>query len=259
MTPLVDTHCHLLPGLDDGPASMEEATGMCRIAWDEGVRVVAATAHMSPRWPQVTAARIRECAKCLAAELRTAKLPLSIYPSAEIAVEPDLDTTWSRGELLSVADNEAYLLIEYPTGVFVDLSGLLRRLVAAGVRPILAHPERQAELLHERDAVESLIELGCLIQVSSNSITDPPTAADGQAVKRWIRRGVVHLIASDGHSCRTRAPRMAQAYRTIERWAGTGVADRICSLHGLAVLEGRPLRLPQPEPAKKRWLAMFTR
>ncbi len=259
MTPLVDTHCHLLPGLDDGPASMDQALAMCRIALDEGVRVVAATAHMSSRWPAVTAARIRESARQLAAALGAAKLPLSVYPSAEIAAEPDLDVTWSRGALLSMADNEAYLLIEYPTGVFVDLGGLLRRLVAAGVRPILAHPERHAELLHERGAIEALIELGCLIQVSASSVTDPPTAADGQALKRWFQRGVVHLVASDGHSCGSRAPRMAQAYRTVERWAGMAVADRVCSLHGLAILEGRPLRLPQPEPAKRRWLAMFTR
>ena len=70
--------------------------------------------------------------------------------------------------------------------------------------------------------------------------------------------GIVHLVGSDGHSAEDRPPLMSAAYKQISKWAGRDVADRICSLHGLAVLEGRPLRLAVPKPRKK-WLSFFVR
>ena len=93
---------------------------------------------------------------------------------------------------------------------------------------------------------EQLIRLGCLVQVSAGSITDPPRRKDSRMLKRWVRRGIVHLLGSDGHSPGARPPRMAEAYRRIARWSGAVVADRICSTNGLAVLEGLPLRVPKP-------------
>jgi protein-tyrosine phosphatase len=257
MTPLVDLHCHLLASLDDGPASMDDAIAMCRIAWNEGIRLVAATAHMGQQWPAVTAARIRADTRRLASELSRIGLPLSVHPSAEIALRPDLDDAWNRGELLSVADREAYLLIELPAGVLLDLRDVVRRLLACGVRPILAHPERHPELLHDPGAIEALIHRGCLVQVSSESIASPADAKEARALKRWVRRGIIHLIGSDGHSPQARPPRMSAAYRQIGAWAGRAVADRICSLHGLAVLEGRPLRLPPPKPLRRKWFSLF--
>src|SRR5205814_5878046 len=137
--------------------------------------------------------------------------------------------------------------------LFVDLRPSVRRLVAAGVRPILAHPERQPEVLHEAGVLEELIRLGCLVQVSSGSITDPASGADARALKAWFRRGCVHLLGSDGHSPRRRPPRLADAYHQISRWAGAVVADRVCNTHGTAVLHGLPLQVPAPEPPRARW------
>lgn len=253
MIPLADTHCHLLAGLDDGPRTLDEAVEMCRIAWEEGTRVIAATAHMNEQWPGVTPERIRTATKELAARLEDIDLPLTVYPCAEVTVSPELGDSWVRGELLSVSGRGVYLLIELPAGVFLDLCELVRRLGEVGIRPILAHPERQPELLYETGLIEQLIDLGCLVQVSSNSITDPDSREDAQMLKHWVRRGIVHLVGSDGHSARSRAPRMAEAYRRVAQWAGADVADRICGTNGFAVLEGLSLEAPKPEPLKKGW------
>ena len=255
MSPLADTHCHLLAGLDDGPRTLDEAVQMCRIAYEEGTRVIAATAHMNEQWPEVTPERIRAATKELAARLEEINLPLTVYPCAEVTISPDLGDLWVRGELLSVSDRGVYLLMELPTGVFLDLCDLVRRLKEAGIRPILAHPERQAELLHETGLIEQLIELGCLMQVSSSSITNPPSRRDLRMLKHWVRRGIVHLVGSDGHSPRSRAPRMAEAHRRIALWAGAAVADRICGTNGFAVLEGLSFRAPRPKPPKKGWFS----
>lgn len=257
MTPLVDIHCHLLAGLDDGPQSFDEAIAMCRIAWEEGVRSVAATAHMSECWPDVTGSLIRESTRQLSARLREIQLPLSVYPSAEIIVRPDLDAAWLRGELLGVSGRSAYVLIEFPPGAFFDLRDVIRRLRQVGLRPILAHPERTTGLLRDEGAVAALIREGCLLQASSESLTGPPLSETTQVLKRWTREGLVHFVGSDGHGSEHRVPRMAAAYEQVAHWAGRAVADRVCSLHGLAVLEGRALRVATPQPAKRPWYAFF--
>ncbi|MGD0900438.1 MAG: CpsB/CapC family capsule biosynthesis tyrosine phosphatase [Thermoguttaceae bacterium] len=253
----MDLHCHLLAGLDDGPGSLDEAISMCRMAWEEGTRSIAATAHLDTRWPQSTPERILAGTGQLAARLREIRLPLSVYPSAEATIRPDMDMAWQRGELLGVAGRGNYVLIEMPMDVFVDARDAITRLRACGVRPILAHPERCPELLHDPGAIETLIDVGALVQATSRGIAEPPDARSAAAIRRWVQRGVVHLVGSDGHSADHRPPEMAAAYRRIASWSGRESADRICSLNGLAVLEGRPLRLPPPRPLGKSWFSFF--
>ncbi len=257
MLPLVDTHCHLLAGFDDGPPTLDEAVAMCRMAWEDGTRVLAATSHVSERWPEVTSERIREGTARLVAALADTGLRMTVYPCAEVTVQPGLEEMWARGELLGMAGRDAYLLIELPVGVFLDLRQTVRGLVDLGVRPVLAHPERRPEYLHDRGVIEQLIELGCLVQVTSDGVTAPPSREDARALRNWFRRGIVHLVASDGHSTTSRLPHMAEAYRRIVDWAGGGVADRVCGINGLTVLEGSPLRVPDPEPPRKKWFALF--
>jgi protein-tyrosine phosphatase len=156
-----------------------------------------------------------------------------------------------------VADRQQYLLMEMPQNLFVDLRAIIERLRQAGIRPILAHPERCPELLHEPGQLEQLIHAGCLVQVSSGSITDPASRRDERALCDWFKRKLVHLLGSDGHSPTRRPPKMAEAYRRIALWAGGGTADRICSTNGLGVLEGFSLRIPEPEPRRASWLSRF--
>ncbi len=257
MIPLVDIHCHLLAGLDDGPRSDDDALAMCRIACAEGVGLAAATAHQNEHWPAVTPGRIRHAVDRLAHLLTDAGIPLTVFPCAEIVAHPDLDLSWRNGAVLSVADRHQYLLVEMPTGLFVDLRGTFQRLEQAGVQPILAHPERCPELLHEEGLIEQLIQAGCLVQVSAASLTDPPNRHDSKALKSWLQRGIVHLLGSDGHSPTWRPPRLADAYRRIIRWAGRNTADRVCSTNGMAVLYGLPLRVAPPEPKRTRWIPAF--
>jgi protein-tyrosine phosphatase len=253
MIPLVDIHCHLLAGMDDGPRTPADALAMCRKAYEEGTRLMAATAHQNERWSAVSPDGIRAATQELRRQLQAEGVPLAVSPCAEVMARPDLGAAWAAGELLSVADRGQFLLLEMPHGLFVDLRPLIKQL-QGGVRLILAHPERQPELLHDMGVIEELIAAGCLVQVSSGSITDPATPADARALRSWFRRGCVHLLGSDGHSPHRRPPRMADAYRQIERWAGAAVADRVCSTNGTAVLHGLPLRVAPPEPARSRWL-----
>jgi protein-tyrosine phosphatase len=256
MMPFVDMHCHLLAGLDDGPRTPEDALEMCRIAYAEGTRMVAALAHQNERWSAVTPDAIRAAVGKLADSLREAGVALTVRPCAEVMAVPDLEALWTAGRFLSMADRGSYLLVEMPHRLFVDLRPTAQALRRHGVRIILAHPERQPELLHESGAIEGLIREGCLVQVSSESITDPANGSDRRALRSWFRRGCVHMIGSDGHSPRRRRPLLAAACEQIAAWAGAAVADRVCSTNGAAILSGLPLRVPEPE-LERRWLPRF--
>src|SRR5439155_25928665 len=159
------------------------------------------------------------------------------------------------GDLIGIAGGNAYLLLEMPHDLVVELADTVRNLRRAGVRPILAHPERHEELLHEPGRLEPLIEAGCLVQVCSGSLTQPASSRAGKALKDWFRRGMVHLLGSDGHSLHRRPPTMRDAYRCICRLVGSAMADRIASTNGLSVLQGRPLRVVPPQPQGRRWFS----
>jgi protein-tyrosine phosphatase len=259
MIPLVDIHCHLLAGMDDGPPTDEVAESMCRLAYEDGTRMIAATAHQNEQWDQVTPEGIRKATERLASRLREQKIGLSVFPCGEVMVSPETEEDWRTGRLMSVADRGQYLLVEMPHGLFVDLTETVRSLCEMGVRPILAHPERQEELLHEAGQIEKLIEAGCLVQVSASSITQPRNRTDAQALKSWFKRGIVHCLGSDGHSVTTRKPVMSAAYHQIVRWVGQNMADRIGNTYGMAILQGLPLRLPRPEPKAVSWFAGWWR
>jgi protein-tyrosine phosphatase len=253
----VDLHCHLLAGVDDGPRSDEEVMEMCRIAYGEGIRLSSSLAHQNEHWPDVTPALIRERSRRLAEALREAGVPLTVFPSAEVMVHPEIEEAWQRGELLSIADRGKYLLVEMPHGLFVDLREISEGLRQAGVRIILAHPERQPEFLHDEGLIEQFIATGCLVQVSTGSVTDPANREDARALKDWFQRDIVHFMGSDGHSPRRRRPRMADAYRQVTDWAGASVADRVFSTNATAIVHGLPLRVPPPQPRRTRWFARF--
>ncbi len=255
MMPMVDLHCHLLAGMDDGPRDDGDALAMCRLAYAEGIRMAAATAHQNESWPLVTPDRIRQATDRLSDMLREADIPLTVHPSAEVMLHPEIEASWAEGALLSVADRKQFLLLEMPHGLFIDPTPFVQALAEQGIRPLLAHPERHPEFLHDPGRIEALIAAGCLVQVSSGSLTRPASKEDLTALKDWLRRGVVHVLGSDGHSPRSRQPRMQEAYRLIRDLIGEQGADRVCSINGMSVLRGLPIRVqpPRPRPVRRFW------
>lgn len=228
---------------------------MCRIACADGTSMACATAHQNERWCEVTPERIRQGTLDLSERLRKAAIPLTVFPCAEVAAHPDMVDSWAQGRLLSVADRGKYLLVEMPHGLFVDLRPAVRQLAAMGVRLILAHPERQEEFLEKCGLLEELVLAGCLVQVSAKSVVEPASREMERTLQSWFRRGLVHLLGSDGHSVRRRPPRLGGAFRKVQRWVGACAADRIGSINGLAILQGLPLKVPEPTPAARRWFA----
>lgn len=255
-TTIVDMHCHLCAGLDDGPQTSEQSLEMCKIAYRNGTSWIAATAHQGETWPKVSSAAILDSVKHLVEQLRQHNLPLCIRPTAEVMLSSETLGQWDAGELLSYDNQKAYLLVEFPWGVFFDIRELVMQFRERGVRLVLAHPERHPELLHGLPVLVELIRLGCLVQVSASSFERFRTKEDEKTLKTWARSGAIHLIGSDGHSPHRRPPVANQAYHRLVEWIGASRADRICTSNGLAILQGVAIRPPMPVvPKPRRYLS----
>jgi protein-tyrosine phosphatase len=256
MTPLADTHVHLLAGLDDGPPTADVALAMCRMLVKEGASHATALAHQNDGYPDNTADRLRASAAALAATLADQKVPLSVHPTGEVMLSPNTFEEWKAGRLLSVGDHRQWLLVEMPHAEFVDVLPLAEALRPEGVRLIVAHAERYPELLDDLALATKWVEAGCLIQVTANAVAEPWDPSMEEGLRRWAKGGFIHLFGSDGHGIDRRRPELAAGFKRLSRWVGRTHAARIAGEWGAAVLEGKPLDVPPPRPLTRNW---FTR
>lgn len=254
MLPLADTHVHLLAGLDDGPETVDEAVAMCRFLVEEGVQHATALAHQNPHFPENLPERMLPVAAELQARLREEQIPLTVYPTGEIMLGPQTTADWFNGHLLSYGNSKSYLLVEQPHSTFLDLHPLASVLQSQGVRIVIAHAERYGPLVEDSAYVESLIAVGCLVQVTADALLYPHNVRQEKAVKDWAKRGMIHLLGSDGHGLDWREPRMKEGFETILSWIGEPAAEQIAQW-GVAVLQGQPVTAPKPTPKPLNWFA----
>ncbi len=216
MAPVIDLHFHCLPGIDDGPDDWESSVALCRAAAAQGTTTIVATPHvLRGPWinedPELRDALVLELNALL--DGRPEILPGCEYFLSAEAVELVERGRWSP---LTGLNRTGYLLVELPSGEIPSYTGaLFHELTLLGVTPVLAHPERNRALSDDSDELEELIERGARVQLTAGSLLGdfgPPAA---EASQEFLRRGLVHLVASDAHSLDRRPPRLAAARRHI--------------------------------------------
>jgi protein-tyrosine phosphatase len=203
-TGVIDLHCHLLPGIDDGPRDMRTALAMARLQLDAGVSTVAVTPHVSWDMP-TTAELIRRSVVELRDALARNDLPLEIVSGAEIDLHRASEL--SDDELRALAlGGSPWLLLEAPLQRALPLEPLVHDLLDRGHRILLAHPERSPALQRDPAAIARMAAAGVLTQVTATSLV----GRFGRTVQRFAERlldeGLVHTIASDAHDPTHRPP-----------------------------------------------------
>jgi protein-tyrosine phosphatase len=202
---VVDLHCHVLPGIDDGPARLEDSLALARVAHREGTRTLVATPHVSWRYvndPTTIAREVDEVREAV----READLDLQITSGAEIAVPRLGDLT--DEELCELRLGEGpWLLIESPlTQAGGDLEVVLDALHRRGHWIVLAHPERSPLFLRDPQRLGALVSKGVLCSITAGSLS----GAFGREIRSFaaalIREGLVHNVSSDAHDVVRRPP-----------------------------------------------------
>ncbi len=239
---MIDLHCHILPGVDDGADDLEAALAICRLAAADGCTAMVATPHLRHEyWHNGDRQRLES----LWRQVRgLASGIIDVHLGGEIAVNSESCRELSRlpgGELLSLAGSR-YLLLEFHhVGMGPDPEELIHELVVDGWCPVIAHPERIRWLASDPGYMQALLDLGALAQVTAMSVINLAGRFAFDAVSRMLDAGMVHFVASDAHDTRLRPPGMSRAFRRVAETLGEPVARELFITNPRAVVENRAL------------------
>jgi protein-tyrosine phosphatase len=194
---MVDTHCHLLRGLDDGPKTLDESVALAAELVEAGVRTVVCTPHLSRRYPTDFAVAQKRLVE-LEAALREAGLALELSLAAEIA--PGLAVTMDNAELRRHAIGDRFVLVELEANTAASFAPVIaEQLARDGLFPVLAHPERCRAVRRDTAPLIAAREAGAVVQVVANSLGGAWGSTIARAAWGFIARGRADLVASDAH------------------------------------------------------------
>lgn len=244
---MIDLHCHLLPGIDDGSRNLAASLAMAQMAVDDGIECITCTPHIYPGRFDNNRDIILSAVENLLTELKTADIPLNLAFGADAHMTPDLLQNIRSGQVPTLNDSR-YLLFEPPHHIKPpDFEQFVFNLLANDIIPIITHPERLTWVEDNYDVFIRVADGGAWLQITSNSIT----GRFGRTVQYWSEKmlddGVVHIIASDAHSLDRRPPIMSPGRAAAERFVGVEEASRMVLDRPRAVLQNKPpSELPAP-------------
>ncbi|MBI4201553.1 MAG: protein-tyrosine-phosphatase [Chloroflexi bacterium] len=259
---MYDIHCHILPDLDDGPKTLESALEMARIAVADGVQTIIATPHgdhVAARggWPALEQ-RVSAFRQAMAEN----NIPLKVLTGVEYVLTADLLRNTQEGRAVTL-NSSRYILVEIDFSQWpLYTEEALFQLQLTGFTPVLAHPERQANIQQSPELLRRLVERGVLAEATAGSFLGDFGEAAKASAEVLLQRGLLHCIASDGHSPdpRRRPPVMAEAMKSVAKLAGEETAHLLAVTNPLAVLEGKPVAVPGPKhPARAKRFLWFGR
>lgn len=257
---MIDLHTHILPRVDDGPESNDDALEMVRIAERDGIDRIVATPHVPPR-PGATLTRDEILARVDTLNRLVIEngLPVQILAGSEIRFDPGIVDGLQNGSLMTV-NGTVYVLLELPLfGDWPDYTrSVIFELQMAGFAPILAHVERYPWVQREPTRLYELVTAGVLMQINAGSIVGTQGHRT-KATAEWLCHArMAHLIASDAHSPRSRSPRIAAAYNRVARLLDD---DYVAWMKDAseAVVGGTPFLPPEPcvDHSQRWWTRLW--
>lgn len=263
---MIDVHAHILPGVDDGPATWDEALATLRMAAEDGIGHIVSTSHMVPdSGYDNRRSKLLPLIDELKARLVEEGIPIQVHAGSELYLTPETAKLIAEGEVLTYLDKKRYALVEFPAAEIPNYAEqALFDLQLLGVTPIIAHPERNQGVRRDPGRLLEMVERGALTQVTASSLHAKAFAAMAELL---IRQGAVHFIASDTHGVTRRPPLMSRVYPRLSQLVGREGAQRLLWTNPKCVIDGaavpaepvRPLQTP-PERSRRGVLArLFSR
>lgn len=246
---MIDLHCHLLPGIDDGAPDEETSLAMARIAFEDGIRTTACTPHIYPGLYENDGNGIRARVATLQQTLTEAGIGLTLTSGADAHLTPEL-LDRLRARTAPSLHGGRYFLLEPPHHVAPPrFEESVFNFLVAGYVPVVTHPERLTWIERHYEMFKRLAHRGAWMQVTSGSLT----GRFGDGARYWGERllddGCVHILATDAHSTRSRPPLLAEGQQAAEKWVGREEAQRLVTTRPQAILDNLPPADVPPIPA----------
>jgi len=251
---MIDIHSHILPAVDDGAQTPDESNAMLVLAAEAGTEAMVATPHADLRF------RFRpEHCRDLLQRLRD-RHPSgpSLYLGCELHLTPENISRAIEMRGAYALNGGDCVLLELPDRIMPNLAApAIGALIDAGLRVIVAHPERNLYIQHRLSYSDRLTELGCYLQLTARSLSGGFGPAAISAVNYILRRRLAHFIASDAHGATCRRPVLDAAFESVSKTYGEPVARLLFKENPGAALSGSPIR---PMPSASGWLtSLFSR
>jgi protein-tyrosine phosphatase len=213
---MIDIHCHILPGIDDGAKTSKDTLIMLKSAIDEGITAITATPHHNSEFNNESPLILKKV-KEVQNIIEEHQLPIAIFPGQEVRIYGDLLKDFSDGKLLTAARTSDYMLIEFPSNHVPGYAKeLFYNLQLQGIQPILVHPERNSGIIENPGILFDFIEQGVLSQITASSVTGHFGKKIQKLTFKMIENHLTHFVASDAHNVTSRAFKMKEAFEIIE-------------------------------------------
>lgn len=256
---MIDLHTHILPGVDDGAQTLDEALAMAQTAWRDGITTIVATPHRSP-WSYCSdrADAERRLAEVCAALLQEG-LETRLLLGSEAFVAPNLVEQVREGLALTI-NGGRFLLVEWPYDQFPTFSEqVIFDLQVRGIHPIIAHAERYRFVRRDPNSLARLIERGVLVQVTAGSLLGELGPEIQHLSEILVACGLAQVIASDSHGVDRRAPILSQARDRVARLIGEERARAMVESVPRQIVDDEPVTIVPPVPYKPHQFWAFWR
>ena len=240
---MVDLHCHLLPEIDDGPETLEDAIRLARHAVASGIVKSVVTPHILPDRYNNTLPGIREAAARFRAELAARHVPLEIGYAAEVRVGPDVISLVEEDLLptLGSVDGHRIVLLEFHDKYILPGSDkLVSWLIRRKIRPLIAHPERNREVIRDVNTIAPFVQAGCWLQVTAGSVCGTFGPRCQERARELLERGWVRVLATDAHGTPTRMPELERGRAAAEQIVGAEESWKLVRDRPAAITAGNP-------------------
>jgi protein-tyrosine phosphatase len=251
---MIDLHCHILPDIDDGPASLEDAVRLARMAVQDGIRTVVATPH-GVDWAYVRGgdeAELKREIASLQRELRRQELDLEILPGMEVHLLPETPSLY-RGRRIFTLNSSRYMLVEFPMRSFpIYAEDTLFNLQVHKLVPVIAHAERYPALAERPELLEKMVERGMLLQITAGSLTGQHGAQPREMAEMLVERRMAHILSTDAHSAKHRPPILSEGLRRAAQLVGEDAAREMVTTVPAAILRDEEVVVPEPVALRRR-------
>ncbi|MFD1020164.1 tyrosine-protein phosphatase [Thalassobacillus hwangdonensis] len=255
---MIDIHCHILPGVDDGAQTLEDSLAMAREASKQGVDTIVATPHHRNGQFDNPRLQIFHQVQDLNEELERAGIPVKILSGQETRINGEMVEDLESEELLPLNVTSKYVFVELPSDQVPHYTKqVLYDMQMAGYKPVIVHPERNKKIVEQPDLLYQFVKNGAFAQVTAASVAGKFGKNIQKFSHQLIENNLVHLVASDAHNTKRRGFYMKEAFDEIRKKHGTGMVYQL-SENAHFVINGEVVSTDIPARVKtKKILGIF--
>ncbi len=218
---MIDIHAHILPDIDDGPDTIEEAIEICKVAANDGIKTIVATPHSRDGVYEAESDKILKTVEELNLKLKENEIGVEILPGAEVHIHEGLVESIKEGKVLTINNGGKFILFELPFGFIPPgTDKFIFNLKVNGIVPILAHVERISAFQKSPELLEQLVNIGALVQINAHGLTKRANSRERKCAEWLLKNRLAHFIASDTHSLKGRPPILSEAVKCASRIVG---------------------------------------